>query len=82
MNYKFLALSLVLASSFTIANAQGKEECKKPSNIYVGAGIGAMSVLNGSLNSPTLNFNLKVGKYITPISRLKKTTITVTVRNS
>lgn len=67
MKYKFLALSLVLASSFTIANAQGKEECKKPSNIYVGAGIGAMSVLNGSLNSPTLNFNLKVGKYITPI---------------
>lgn len=66
MNYKLLALSLVLASSFTAINAQEKE-CKKPSNIYIGAGIGAMSVFNDGLNSPTLNLNLKVGKYITPV---------------
>lgn len=67
MNYKYLALSLVLASSFSAMNAQVKEECKKPSNIYIGAGVGAMSVLNDGLNSPTLNFNVKVGKYITPV---------------
>lgn len=68
MKYKFLALSLVLASSLFVANAQEKEECKKKSsNIYVGAGIGAMSVINSGLNSPTLNLNIKVGKDITPI---------------
>lgn len=68
MKYKFLALSLVLASSLFVANAQEKEECKKKSsNIYVGAGIGAMSVINSGLNSPTLNLNIKVGKYITPV---------------
>ena len=68
MKYKFLTLSLILASSLVVANAQEKEECcKKSSNIYVGAGIGAMSVFNGGLNSPTLNLNIKVGKYITPV---------------
>ena len=67
MNYKYLALSLVLASSFTAINAQEKTECKKPSNIYIGAGVGAMSVFNDGLNSPTFNFNVKVGKYITPV---------------
>ena len=66
MNYKLLALSLVLAGSFSTANAQ-ENECKKPKNIYVGAGIGAMSVFNDGLNSPTLNLNVKVGKYITPV---------------
>lgn len=66
MNYKFLALSLVIASSFSAINAQEKE-CKKSSNIYIGAGIGTMSVLNDGLNSPTFNMNIKVGKYITPI---------------
>ena len=67
MNYKYLALSLVLASSFATANAQEKAECKKPSNIYMGVGVGAMSVLNDGLNSPTFNLNVKVGKYITPV---------------
>ena len=67
MNYKVLALSLILTSSFTAINAQEKEECKKPSNIYIGAGVGAMSVLNDGLNSPTFNFNVKLGKYITPV---------------
>ena len=54
MNYKYLALSLVMASSMSAINAQEQEACKKPSNIYIGAGIGAMSVLNDGLNSPTL----------------------------
>ena len=67
MNYKVLALSLVLASSFTAINAEEQKECKKPSNIYIGAGVGAMSVLNDGLNSPTFNFNVKLGKYITPV---------------
>lgn len=66
MNYKFLALSLAIATSLTATNAQEKE-CKKSSNIYIGAGIGAMSVLNDGLNSPTFNMNIKVGKYITPV---------------
>ena len=66
MKYRFLALSLILASSFNAVNAQEKE-CKKPSNIYIGGGIGAMSVFNDGMNSPTLNLNVKVGKYITPV---------------
>ena len=35
MNCKFLALSLILATSFTAMNAQ-----EKNNNIYIGAGIG------------------------------------------
>ena len=66
MKYRFLALSLILASSFSIVNAQEKED-KKSSNIYIGAGIGAMSVFNDGMNSPTFNMNVKVGKYITPV---------------
>ena len=66
MSYKLLALSLVMASSFSSINAQEKE-VKQPSNIYIGGGIGAMSVFNDGMNSPTLNLNLKVGKYITPV---------------
>lgn len=66
MKYRFLALSLILASSFSIVNAQEKED-KKSSNIYIGAGIGAMSVFNDGMNSPTFNINVKVGKHITPV---------------
>lgn len=66
MSYKLLALSLILASSFSAINAQEKEE-KKSRNIYIGAGVGAMSVFNDGMNSPTLNLNVKVGKYITPV---------------
>lgn len=65
MKSKFLALSLILASSFTTVNAQ--EAQKKSDNIYIGAGIGAMSVLNDGVNSPTFNINVKLGKYITPV---------------
>lgn len=67
MNYRYLALSLIFASSFTAVEAQEKAECRKPSNIYIGAGVGAMSVLNDGVNSPTFNLNVKVGKYITPV---------------
>ena len=66
MKYKFLALSLIFAGSFASMNAQEKE-CKKSDNIYIGGGIGAMSVFNDGLNSPTFNLNLKVGKFITPV---------------
>ena len=66
MKYKFLALSLILASSFSAISAQ-ENETKKSSNIYIGGGIGAMSVFNDGLNSPTLNINVKLGKYITPV---------------
>ena len=66
MKYKFLALSLIFAGSFASMNAQ-ENESKKSDNIYIGGGIGAMSVLNDGLNSPTFNVNFKVGKYITPV---------------
>ena len=61
MKCKLLALSLVLAA-FTGLNAQEKSD-----NIYIGAGIGGMTVINDGMNSPTLNINVKLGKYITPI---------------
>lgn len=63
MKYKFLALSILLAGAGTLANAQEK---KATDNIFIGAGVGAMTVFNDGLNSPTFNFNLQVGKYITP----------------
>ena len=61
MKCKLLALSLVLAA-FTGLNAQEKSD-----NIYIGAGIGGMTVINDGMNSPTLNINVKLGKYITPV---------------
>ena len=61
MKCKLLALSLALAS-FTALNAQEKSD-----NIYIGAGIGGMTVINNGMNSPTFNINLKLGKYITPV---------------
>ena len=69
MKAKFLTLSILLAGSCVFANAQEKKNyyTKKASdNIFVGVGVGGMSVLNGGLNTPTMNFNLQVGKYITP----------------
>lgn len=69
MKAKFLTLSILLAGSCVFANAQEKKNYyteKASDNIFVGVGIGGMSVLNGGLNTPTMNFNLQVGKYITP----------------
>ena len=69
MKIKFLALSVIMAGASMFANAQETENYytkKATDNIFVGFGIGGMSVLNGGLNSPTLNLNIQVGKYITP----------------
>lgn len=69
MKLKYVVLSTMLAGSFALANAQEKKNyyTKKASdNIFVGIGVGGMSVLNGGLNTPTMNVNLQFGKYITP----------------
>ena len=68
MKNKFIALSLLLAGARTSINAQEAENYytkKWTDNIFVGAGVGAMSTLNDGLN-PTFNFNISLGKYITP----------------
>ena len=68
MKNKFIALSLLLAGAYTSINAQEAENYytkKWTDNIFVGAGVGAMSTLNDGLN-PTFNFNISLGKYITP----------------
>lgn len=63
MKYRLLTLSLILAGA-SMANAQ--EKAKFTDNLFVGAGVGTMAVFNDGLNSPTLNLNVQVGKYITP----------------
>lgn len=63
MKYKFLAISLLFVGMTTV-NAQ--EKPKASDNIFIGGGVGAMAVFNDGLNSPTFNFNLQVGKYLTP----------------
>ena len=68
MKNKFIALSLLLAGACTSINAQEAENHytkKWTDNIFVGAGVGAMSTFNDGLN-PTFNFNISLGKYITP----------------
>mgnify|MGYP003303993607 CR=1 FL=1 len=67
MKIKFLALTALLVGSSTLANAQENYYTKKATdNIFLGVGVGGMSVINGGLNSPTFNFNIQLGKYITP----------------
>ena len=70
MKVKFLTLSILLAGSTVVANAQetkGKYYTEKATdNIFIGIGVGGMSVLHDGFNSPTLNFNVQLGKYITP----------------
>lgn len=68
MKYKFLTLSLLLAGACaTTLHAQDNYYTPKwTDNIFVGAGVGAMSVFNDGMNTPTANFNISVGKYITP----------------
>lgn len=68
MKNKFIILSLALAGICSSVNAQEAENYytkKWTDNIFVSAGIGAMSTFNDGLN-PTFNFNISVGKYITP----------------
>ena len=68
MKNKLIALSLLLAGACTSINAQEAENYytkKWTDNIFVGAGVGVMSPLNDGFN-PTFNFNISLGKYITP----------------
>jgi len=68
MKIKFLALAALLAGS-TMVNAQETENYytkKATDNIFFGFGVGGMTVFNDGFNSPTLNLNIQVGKYITP----------------
>ena len=69
MKAKFLILTILLTGSCMLAGAQEKKNYytrKGSDNIFVGFGIGGMSVLNDGANTPSFNFNLKLGKYITP----------------
>ena len=65
MKYRFLILSLLLAGANT-ATVDAQEKQKASDNIFIGGGVGAMTVFNDGLNSPTLNINVQVGKYLTP----------------
>ena len=68
MKKQIIALSLIMAGSCANINAQEAENYytqKWTDNIFVGAGIGGMAVFNDGTNT-TFNFNLSVGKYITP----------------
>ena len=68
MKKNIIALSLILAGTCANVNAQEAENYytqKWTDNIFVGAGIGGMAVFNDGMNT-TFNFNLSVGKYITP----------------
>lgn len=67
MNTKLVALSLMLAGSTLAVNAQENYYTEKATdNIFLGVGIGGMSVKNDGFNKPTLNMNIQLGKYITP----------------
>ena len=69
MKNKIIALSFLLAGTCATINAQETENYytkKWTDNIFVGAGAGVMGVFNDGMNS-TFNFNLSLGKYITPV---------------
>lgn len=69
MKNKFLILSFLLAGTCATASAQETGNYYTPKwtdNIFVGVGVGGMSVINDGFNTPTMNFNISVGKYITP----------------
>lgn len=69
MKSKLLVLSMLFAGASIAANAQEANAYytkKWTDNIFVGAGVGAMSTFNDGMNT-TFNFNISVGKYITPV---------------
>ena len=68
MKNKFIALSILLAGTCGTINAQEENIYteKWSDNIFVGAGIGGMAIFNDGMNDPTFNFNISVGKMITP----------------
>jgi len=70
MKSKLIIASLLLASVCVTTNAQEKKKYytgKASDNVFLGVGVGGMSVLNGGMNTPTFNFNVSLGKYITPV---------------
>ena len=71
MKSKLIILSMLFAGACATANAQDTKENyynqKWTDNIYIGAGFGGMAVFNDGMNTPTLNFNIKIGKQITPV---------------
>ena len=70
MKSKFMIASLLLAGLCTAANAQERQKFiseKASDNIFVGAGAGISSIINDGFNTPTFNFNLTLGKLITPV---------------
>lgn len=69
MNMKLMTLSVLMAGASLSANAQEATNFyteKWTDNIFLGFGVGGMSVINDGFNEPTLNLNLQLGKYITP----------------
>ncbi len=68
MKYKALSLSLLLAGACATSFAQDTNYTipKGNQNIFLGVGVGGMSVINDGFNTPTFNFNISLGKYITP----------------
>ncbi len=70
MKNKFFIASLLLASACVTMNAQDKDKYyteKGSDNIYVGVGVGMMSVINDGMNTPAFNFNVMVGKHINSV---------------
>lgn len=70
MKSKLIIASLLLAGACATVGAQEKAKYyteKGSDNIFVGVGVGGMAVFNDGLNTPTFNFNVSVGKYITPV---------------
>lgn len=70
MKSKLIIASLLLAGACATVSAQEKTKYytdKASDNIFVGVGVGGMAVINDGLNTPTMNFNISVGKYITPV---------------
>ena len=71
MKSKIMILSLLFAGASATVNAQDTKDNyytqKWTDNIYLGAGFGGMAVFNGGMNTPTFNFNVTIGKQITPV---------------
>ncbi len=70
MKSKLIIAALLFAGACASVNAQEKTKYYTENgkdNIYVGVGIGGMTVLNGGMNSPTFNMNVTLGKHINPI---------------
>ncbi len=70
MKSKLIIASLLFIGASVSMNAQEKDRYyseKATDNIFVGAGIGGMTVINDGINTPTFNFNVSLGKYITPV---------------